>query len=72
MTPNSLGQQIRKARRKAGYRNCELLAVELGVGARTVQRWETGQSEPSLRQVQRIAVLTSEPLSYFLAEEVAA
>lgn len=67
-----LGQKIREARREAGFSNAESLAVPLEVGVRTVQRWEQGKSEPSVRQVLRIAALTGKPLSFFVNEEVAA
>jgi transcriptional regulator with XRE-family HTH domain len=63
----ALGARIREARRAAGYRNIETLAVELGVGHRTVQRWETDVSEPSIRRLREIAALTGRPLSFFLA-----
>jgi transcriptional regulator with XRE-family HTH domain len=64
-----LGDRIRSARKAAGYRNAESLAVALGVGQRTVQRWETGESEPSVRRVNQIAVLTGRPLVYFVGAE---
>lgn len=68
-----LGQRIRQARKAAGFRNIEQLAVALGVGARTVQRWEAGDTEPSLASLRRIAALTAHPLAFFLArDEVAA
>jgi transcriptional regulator with XRE-family HTH domain len=61
----TLGGRIREARRAAGYTNVEQLAVVLGVGQRTVQRWETDRSEPSLSLLRQIAAATGEPLSYF-------
>ena len=63
----TLGARIRIARREAGYRNVESIAVLLKVGQRTVQRWETDQSEPSISRLREIAALTSRPLAYFLA-----
>lgn len=62
-----LGQRIRDARRQAGFRNTEQLAVKLGVGARTVQRWETGRSEPTISRIREIAATTGKPLSFFVA-----
>lgn len=75
LTP-TLGARIREARRDAGYRNVESLAVLLHVGQRTLQRWETNQSEPSVKNLREIAALTGKPLDYFFAlngdDEVAA
>jgi transcriptional regulator with XRE-family HTH domain len=68
----TLGDRIREARRAAGYTNVEQLAVALGVGQRTVQRWETDKSDPSVRRVVDIARLTGRPLSFFIADEAAA
>jgi transcriptional regulator with XRE-family HTH domain len=68
----TLGARIREARRGAGYRNVESLAVLLRVGQRTVQRWETDRSEPSISRLREIAALTGKPLSYFLATNEAA
>jgi transcriptional regulator with XRE-family HTH domain len=63
-----LGMRIRQARRLAGYRNVEQLAVQLGVGARTVQRWETGRSEPAVSTLREIALLTGRPFSFFVED----
>ena len=68
----TLGGRIREARRAAGYTNVEQLAVVLGVGQRTVQRWETDRSEPSISRLRKIAAETGKPLSYFLVAEAAA
>lgn len=67
----TLGARIREARREAGYRNVESLAVHLNVGQRTVQRWETDQSEPSISRLREIAALTGKPLGYFLEKAAA-
>jgi transcriptional regulator with XRE-family HTH domain len=69
---NTLGSRIRDARKEAGYRNVEQLAVALDVGQRTVQRWETDKSEPSISTLRQIAALTGKPLAFFIASEVAA
>jgi transcriptional regulator with XRE-family HTH domain len=66
---NALGQRIREARRAAGFRNVEQLAVRLGVAARTVQRWEAGTSEPSLSKLREIAGVTDKRLAYFLGTD---
>lgn len=64
----TLGARIRQARRDAGFTNVETLAVRLGVGQRTVQRWEADQAEPTLARLREVAALTGKPLGYFLAE----
>ena len=63
----TLGSRIRQARKDAGYRNTESFAVRLGVGQRTVQRWETGASEPSISRLREIAALTGRSLAYFIS-----
>lgn len=74
MTPlDSLGSKIRQARREAGFKNSETLAVQLGVGARTMQRWEQGAGQPSIERLIQIAEATAKPLAFFFAtDEVAA
>ncbi len=68
----TLGRRIRDARRRAGFKNAEEFAVALGVGYRTIQRWETDVSEPSIARLREIAALTGEHLAYFIGEEQAA
>jgi transcriptional regulator with XRE-family HTH domain len=68
----SLGDRIREARKEAGFRNAESLAVALGVGQRTVQRWETDQHMPPMLMLFRIAEMTGKPVEFFFAGEVAA
>lgn len=62
---SDLGTQIRQARVDAGLRR-EDMAVRLNVGLRTVQRWETGESDPSIRRLGLIAQVTGKPLDFFL------
>lgn len=69
---DALGQKIRQARREAGYKNAELFAVRLGVGIRTVNRWETGETTPTILKLREIAAATDKTLAYFLADEMAA
>lgn len=66
LSTSTLGTRIRDARRDAGYKNVESIAVLLGVGHRTFQRWETDRSEPSISRLRVIAALTGKPLSYFI------
>jgi len=65
----TLGARIRKARRDAGYKNVESLAVLLNVGQRTVQRWETDKSAPSIAKLMVVARLTGKPLSFFIEDD---
>lgn len=60
------GARIRTARKAAGYRNAESLAVALGVSHRTIQRWEANEGEPSIARLRQIAALTEKPLEFFI------
>lgn len=68
----TIGGKIRAARKEAGYTNAEGLAVALGVGVRTIQRWEADDSEPSISRLIEIGKITNQPLSYFMPEETGA
>lgn len=63
----TLGSLIRDARKAAGYSNVETFAVALGVGQRTVQRWETNQFTPSVPRLLDISRLTGKPVAHFIA-----
>lgn len=63
----NFGARIRQARKDAGYRNAESLAVAMGVSHRTVQRWEANEGEPSIARLRQIATLTGKPLEYFFS-----
>ena len=65
----TIGAKIREARREAGYSNAESLAVEMGVGIRTVQRWESDETTPSIAQLLRIGKLVDKSLVYFIPGE---
>jgi transcriptional regulator with XRE-family HTH domain len=58
--------KIREARERAGMRR-EDVAYHLQVAHASVGRWETGKSTPSLKTLSRIADLTGQPLTFFLA-----
>jgi transcriptional regulator with XRE-family HTH domain len=62
-----LGQRIKEARREAGFKNAEQLAVHLDVGFSTIQRWEQGKTVPSVRRIRQIAAATGKPMAHFLA-----
>lgn len=65
--PSPRGTRIRDARRKAGFKNAESFAVALGVGVRTVQRWEQNGTDNYTRLAQ-IAELTETPVAELTAE----
>lgn len=65
--PETLGGRIRQARKAAGYRNAESLAVALGLGHRTIQRYEANKSEPSIARLREIAAATGQSLAYFIS-----
>ena len=66
LVSTTLGTRIREARRSAGYKNVESIAVLMDVGQRTFQRWETDKSEPSITRLREIAALTDKSLAYFI------
>ncbi len=65
-----LGTRIQAARVGAGLTRAELAEHALSTEA-AVRLWETGQREPRLKYLKRIAEATERPLPWFF-EEVAA
>jgi transcriptional regulator with XRE-family HTH domain len=63
----TIGSQIKKARLEAGFKNAERLAVAMDVSFSTLQRWEQGQTTPSVSRLIEISKLTEKPLSFFIA-----
>lgn len=63
-----LGEQIKKAREDADVTQIEL-GIAVGVTRSTIYRWEIGQSDPSMRQVQAIAIVTGKPMTFFINGE---
>jgi transcriptional regulator with XRE-family HTH domain len=53
-TRGDIGRRIRHARKLAGLRVVELAAA-LGIGTRTVYRWETGTHRASLESLEQVA-----------------
>lgn len=68
-TATKIGKRIREARKSAGL-NPERFAVKLNISVATVQRWETGRTEPTLSKLTAVAKATGKPLSFFLETEV--
>lgn len=65
-----LGRRVQEAREAAGLSRAELAERALATEA-AVRLWETGQREPRLKYLKRIAEATDRPLAWFF-EEVAA
>ena len=61
---------MQEAREAAGLSRAELAEHALATEA-AVRLWETGQREPRLKYLKRIAEATDRPLAWFF-EEVAA
>jgi len=60
----ALGERIRKAREEATI-GVPALAEGLGVHRRTVERWESGEREPSRAKVRVLALLLRKPYEWF-------
>lgn len=69
--PDLVGRRIQIARRLVGF-NQETLGAALGVSAKTVHRWETGKTEPSLATLVAIAKITGKRVAWFVEGDVAA
>lgn len=69
--PNHLGDRIKQARLDTGLTR-EQLAPYIGRTHSSVCRYEWGVTEPSLAVLAEIAKVTGKPLSFFVADEVAA
>lgn len=61
------GRRLRLARRRAG-KTQEDVATELGVTARTLARWEAGESSGFLPEIDRIAAAVRSTPAALLAE----
>jgi transcriptional regulator with XRE-family HTH domain len=59
------GQRIKKAIKDAGYTQKEFVK-KIGLANRSiVSQWITGAYNPSLKSLEKIAVTTGKPISYF-------
>lgn len=56
MSPEHIGQQIRKARKNAGMTQ-EQLAATLHISRQTVSSWENARSQPDYQMLQTLAAL---------------
>jgi transcriptional regulator with XRE-family HTH domain len=76
MAPEEVGARIREARLAKGWTH-ERLAMEMGVGLRTVQRWQTGRNPkdgnpwlPRLATLMRLADVLEVSSSSFVESEL--
>lgn len=67
LAPKDVGERIRKARKAKNWTH-QHLAEEMGVGLRTVQRWQEGEL-PRLATLMRLADTLEVPQSYFVESE---
>lgn len=63
-----MASRIRTARKQAGYTSQMSFAAALGVGKRSVERWEAGES-PSVENILLIASKTGKTAGYLLGDE---
>jgi len=78
LAPEDVGARIAAARKQLGWTH-EKLALEAGVGLRTVQRWQKGRNPatgkswlPRLATLMELADLMDVSRSYFIEDEVPA
>jgi transcriptional regulator with XRE-family HTH domain len=57
------GERITQARKNAGLLQPQIAAA-VGASVRSVSRWETGQSDPCLRDLELIAQVTGHDLRW--------
>ena len=76
LTPEEVGERIREARLAKGWTH-ERLAAEVGVGLRTVQRWQKGRNPkdgkswlPRLGTLMKLADVLEVPSSFFVESEL--
>lgn len=61
----ALSETIKRAREKHGFSQ-EFIAEQLGVSRQAVSKWETGQSQPSMKNLRRLAQLLSLDVAFLL------
>lgn len=70
MSIAEIGTRIRSARRGAGLKVKDL-AEHVGREPQTIYRWEWGQSEPTLREIEAIAQKCSVSVAWLVAGSLA-
>lgn len=66
----TLQDRIRKARDHAGLTQGALANI-IGVSLNSVNRWETGERNPSAQSIAAIAAATNIPLEWFTKDDAA-
>ncbi len=68
-TLKQIGERVKIARQSRGMTQGELGKL-IGVSSKTVSAIEVARVEPSISQMQAIAVALNEPIGYFIGETV--
>ncbi len=63
-----IGSQIARARLAVGLTQREL-GLAVGQASRTVQAWESDSRNPRLPALERVALVTGRPVSWFFERE---
>ena len=61
----SLGEKIKKMRKKCGMTQQEL-AKAIPISFSTFRRWEKNQHTPDIDEISRLSVILQTPISYFM------
>jgi len=64
----SLGEKIKKMRKKCGMTQQEL-AKAMPVSFSTFRRWEKNQHTPDIDEISRLSVILQTPISYFIDDK---
>ena len=67
MSTNTISQKIKEARREARLSQKQLSEALL-VSEKAISSYEAGRTIPSVKTLQRIAIKTNKPISYFTEE----
>ena len=62
--------RLKKVRERAGFKQQNTFADELGIEAETYRRWERGETEPGLFSLQTIASATGVSLDHLVAGKI--
>jgi transcriptional regulator with XRE-family HTH domain len=63
--PKEVNERVTFARLSLGLTRPEFARLT-GVGLRTLEAWDAGHTEPSLKCIRRIATATDRPVAWFL------
>lgn len=62
-------EKLKAARKQKGLSQTELGKL-LGVQAQTIERWETGKSEPNLETINKLCEILDVPLYSLISKDV--